>query len=176
MLQSVNPNLVARQPAQARGVSGPVTGRIGGHTPIVVQVYALGRGVTIEGQRGNLPLREGTLKFDAHGKILVLDPLAASHAHGHIAPVKGNIAAVGQVLQAVDQEDLPNVGHGAGGQFSAPLKTVILSLPPGSGKTLLGGQIAKALGCHGVVDEWALGKLLTAGALHLTNEVVEVPE
>lgn len=169
-MQSVNHNLVASQPAQALGVGGPVAGRVGGDAPIVVQVYALGRGVSLVGQRGDLPLREGAFELEAHGQIFVFDPLAAGHAHGFVAPVEGDITAVGQPVQAINQKDLAEFGHGAGGQLGAPLKTAILSLPQGSGKSLVAGPLARALGCRAVVDEWTPRMTFTAGALHLTND------
>lgn len=174
-MQSVNHNLVAGQSAQARGVGGPVTGRVGGDTPIVVQIYALGRGVSLVGQRGNLPLREGTFELEAHGQIFVFDPLAAGHAHWFVAPVEGHIRAVLEPVQAIDQKDLSEFGNGTGGQLGAPLKTAILSLPQGIGKSLIADQLAQALGCSGVVDEWSLERFITVGALHLTNDVLTVP-
>lgn len=167
-MQSVNGNLVSGQPAQALGVGRPITGRVGGDTPIVVQVYALGRGVCLVGQRSNLPLREGAFELEAHGKIFVFDPLAADHANGFVTPVEGDIAAVALPVQAVDQKDLSKFGNG--GQLGAPFKTAILSLPQGSGKSLIAAELALALGCHTVVDEWTPRKPLTVGALHLTSE------
>lgn len=50
-----------------------------------------------------------------------------------------------------------------------PIVTVILSLPQGTGKTALAEQLAKQLRCGRIVDEWAPGKPIYAGALHLTN-------
>lgn len=167
-MQSVNGNLVASQFAQALGVSGPGTGRVGGDTPIVVQIYASGFGVSLVGQRNNLPLREGAFELEAHGKIFVFDPLAAGHANGFVAPVEGDIAAVGLLVQAVDQKDVSEFGNGS--QFGAPSKTAILSLPQGSGKNLIATELAVRLGCHTVVDEWTPRKPLTVGALHLTSE------
>lgn len=167
-MQSVNGNLVASQPAQALGVCSPITGRSGGDTPIVVKVYALGRGVSLVGQRGNLSLREGAFELEAHGKVFVIDPLAAGHANGFVAPVEGCITPVGEPVQTINQKDLAEFRNS--GQFDAPSKTTILSLPQGTGKSLIANQLASALGCHCVVDEWTPHKRLTVGALHLTSE------
>jgi hypothetical protein len=52
------------------------------------------------------------------------------------------------------------------------LKTAILNLPQGSGKTLFAPGMAARLGCTQVVDEWSPSLGVTPGALHLTNAEV----
>ena len=170
--QSVN-NLVSSQAPQALGVCGPGGGRVGGNAPIVVQIYAIGRGVTLVGQGSDLGRRQGAFEIEAYGKIFVFDPLGADHAYGFVAPVQGDVATVFQALQAVDQEYLAKfgcvVGHGG-----STLKTAILTLPQGYGKTSIAHQFASRLGCTSVVEEWSPSQPLTPGALHLTNAPVLV--
>lgn len=166
-------DLVRGQSPKALGVGSPVGGRVGGYTPIVVKIYALGRGVTLVGQGGDLLFREGAFELEAHGKVFVFDPLGAIQAHGLVAPVEGNVAPVRLALQAVDQKDLPELGNGVGHGVSS-VKTTILALPQGYGKTSIGQQLADKLGCTRVVEEWYAYLPLIAGALHLTNEAVEV--
>lgn len=47
----------------------------------------------------------------------------------------------------------------------------ILWMPQGSGKSSAAEDVAKALGCTAVVDEWAPGLPMTPGALHLSNVI-----
>lgn len=166
-------DLVAGQSPQAPGVSGPITGRVGGDAPIVVQVYALGRGITLAAQRGNLAGREGAFELEAHGKVLVFDPLGAVYANGFVTPVEGDVAAVSLSLQAVNQKDLAEFGHGVGHDGS-PVETVILNLPQGFGKTSMARHFADLMGCECIVDDWHAGLPLVPGALHLTNDAVIV--
>lgn len=49
------------------------------------------------------------------------------------------------------------------------LKTVILTAPPGWGKTTQAQALQAEFGCACVVDEWNPSKRITPGALHLTN-------
>lgn len=163
-------DLVPGESSQSLGVSSPISGRVGGNTPIVVDVYALGRGVSLVGQGSDLLGREGTFKLEANGKVFVFDPLGAVQSHRLVAPVQSDIAAILPTLQAVDKEHLTEFGNGAVHDGS-PFKTTILNLPQGYGKTCLGQQLADKLGCTSVVDEWAPCKPLTPGALHLTNDM-----
>jgi hypothetical protein len=55
----------------------------------------------------------------------------------------------------------------------APLKTAILSMPQGSGKTRICEQLAARLGCATVIDEWHPRWPMREGALHLTNVPAE---
>jgi hypothetical protein len=162
-------DLVTGQTPQAHGIAGPVVGRIGGDAPVVVEVYALNRGVTLVGQGSNLLGREGTFELEANGKIFVFDPIGACQAHGFVAPVKGDVTAILQPLQTVDQEDLAELGQVVGHSRS-PLKTAILALPQGYGKNIIAAQLAERLGCITVVDEWHPREALQPGALHLTND------
>ena len=162
-------DLVGSQPPQALGVSSPGDGRVGGHAPIVVQIYGLGRGVTLETQRGNLAGREGAFELEAHGKILKFDPLSAIEAHGFVTPVEGDVTAVFLSLKAVDQEHVAEFGCGGGHKVS-PFKTAILILPAGYGKSTIACELSHRLGCEGVVHEWCTNESLTPGWLHLTNE------
>jgi hypothetical protein len=163
-------DLVRSQSPQALGIGSPISGRIGGDTPIVVEVYALGRGVTLERQGCNLLAGQGTFELEAHGKVFVFDPLSAIHAHRLVPPVEGNVGAVFQALQAVNQENLAEFGRCVG-HIGFPLKTTILMLEAGMGKTTIAKQLADHLGCTTVIDEWNWGKPLTLNALHLTNTI-----
>lgn len=161
-------DLAASQPSQAFNVSSPVFGGIGGNTSIVVEVYALGRGVTLVADGSDLLCREGTFKFETNGKVFVFDQLGAVKSNWLVAPVQGDVAAIWQPVETVDQEQLAELGCGAG-QNGSPGKTAILSLPPGMGKTTIAPALAKHLGCTSVVDEWTPSIYVTQGALHLTN-------
>lgn len=161
-------NLAPCQPLQALGVSSPVMGGVGGDASIVVEVYALGRGVALVTDGSDLLGREGTFELEANGKVFVFDPLGAAKTNGFVAPVQGHIAAIGQAVKAVDQEQLAELGCGAG-QDGSPGKTAILGLPPGMGKTTIAPALAKRLGCTSVVDEWTPSLYVTPGALHVTN-------
>lgn len=162
-------DLVAGQSLEAACVNRPVGGGGRGHGTISVQVYALGSGVSMARQGGNLLGREGAFELEANGKLFVFDPVEAGQAYGFIAPVEGDIAAVGQQVEAVDQEDLGEVGLARVAHDGLCKKTAILSLPQGAGKTLLANALADRLGCTSVVDEWHSRMLLKPGALHLTN-------
>ena len=166
-------DLVGGQSPQAPGISGPVAGRVGGDAPIVVQIYALGRGVSLKRYGDDLAAGEGSFELESNGKVLVFDPLGAVHAHGFVTPVEGDVAAVSLSLQAVDQEHLAEFGHGVS-HDGAPFKTVILCLPQGFGKTRLAGVLAAELNCQTFVDDWRAGLPLVPGALHLTNDAVMV--
>lgn len=162
-------DLVCSQSSQAFGVGSPGDGRIGGNAPIVVQIYALGRGVALKGQGGDLLGREGTFELEANGKVFVFDPLNAVQAHGLVTPVEGDVSAVFLALQAVDQEHLAEFRNGLG-HSGSPFKTAILAAPQGFGKTSLGVALAEKLGCTKIVDEWGQKTALTPGALHLTSD------
>ena len=168
-MQSAN-DLVPCESPQALGVSGPVSGRIGGDAPIVVEVYALGRGVALEGQGSDLLGREGAFELKANGKVFVFDPLGARHANGLVTPVERHVTTLLQPLEAVDHEHLTELGNSLG--HIKPLKAAILSLPAGSGKSAIAGLLSQRLGCTSVVDEWNTDKPLTPGALHLTNDLI----
>lgn len=166
-------DLVSGQTLQATGISSPVDGRIGGDAAIVVKVYAFGRGVSIKRQGCNLLAREGAFELEANGKIFVFDPLGAGQANGLVTPVQGDVTATLLSLQAVDQEHLAEFGNGFG-HGGVSLKTTILALPQGCGKTSMARALADKLGCTGVIDEWNPKTALTPDALHLTNDVSAV--
>lgn len=161
-----------REQAQALAVSGPVGSIEGQWAP--VQIYALGAGVTIARQGADLCRREGTIELEANGQVLVFDPLAARVTDGLVVPIERHVTAVWQTVEAVDEANGCNgldggVGHGSGKRGA---QAVILSLPAGSGKTLIDKRLAAALGLRWVVDPWVPGHALVRDALHLTNERV----
>ena len=166
-MESVH-DLVRGEPTQALGVSSPISGGVGWNTPIVVEVYALGCGVALVGQRGDLLGRKGSFELEAHGKVFVFDQIGAVKSNRFVAPIEGDIAAIGQPVETIDQEHFAKLGGGAG-QNKTPCKTAILSLPQGMGKTTMGYDLAQRLGCTCVVDNWYPAMRLTPGALHLTN-------
>lgn len=162
----------AGQEPQALAVSGPVSG-IGGQRA-TVQVYALGAGVTIARDRADLVVREGVLELEANGQVLVLDPLSTRVTDGLVVPIESHVAAVWQSVDAVDEAQGGDgigavVGHGDG---DGDGHAVILSLPRGSGKTLVGRKLASMLGLRWVVDPWLPGQPLVRDALHLTDAEV----
>jgi len=165
-------NLVSGQPLQAGAVGLPVLSGECGCTSIVVEVYALGIGVTFVGQGSDLGSTEGTLELEANGKRAVIDPLRCRKAEWFVTPIERDIAAIGLKLQTVDQDQLSQLGDcvaGAHGTPCAQAKTAILSLPAGSGKTTIAARLAAFLGCRQIVDEWSPTQPITPFALHLTN-------
>ena len=160
---------VSGEPFESIRVGGPVGIGGCGHTAIVVEIYALGCGITLVGQRLDLPPTEPAFELESNGKVFVFDPLGACHAHGFVTSVKGHIRTVFEFLQAIDHESVSKVSnalcHG-----DSSLKTVILYLPQGYGKSLMAHAIAAELGCNSVVDDWGVDEQITPGALHLTND------
>lgn len=157
------------QPLAVGGQVGPVHGQ-----RATVEVYALGAGVTIARDRADLVVREGALELEANGQVLVLDPLSTRVTDGLVVPIEGYVAAVGQSVEAVDEAQGGDgigavVGHGDG---DGDGHAVILSLPRGSGKTLVGRKLASMLGLRWVVDPWLPGQPLVRDALHLTDAEV----
>lgn len=169
---SMNDRVVG-QALQPSGVGLPGLGAGSGQATVAVEVYALGTGVSIPGQERDLPGTEGALELEAYRVRLVIDPLRARKSDWFVAPIEGDVTAVFESVQAVDQEQLAELGfrfsHGA----SPVAKTAILSLPQGMGKTIFAQQIAQFLGCTHVIDEWHPSLPVLPGALHLTN--VDVP-
>lgn len=169
---SVHDGKAGQQP-QPLAVGGPV-GAVQGQRA-AVEVYALGAGVTIARDRADLVAREGVLELEANGQFLVFDPCAARLTEGLVVPIEGYVAAVGQSVEAVDEaQGGDGIGafgaHGGNGQRAA--EAVILSLPAGTGKTLVGKRVAAALGLQWVVDPWLPGHPLVRDALHLTDAEV----
>lgn len=167
---SVHDGKAGQQP-QPLAVGGPV-GAVQGQRA-AVEVYALGAGVTVARDRADLVVREGVLQLEANGQFLIFDPLATRLTEGLVVPIEGYVAAVGQSVEAVDEAQREKrldsgVGHGLPRVDGA----VILSLPQGAGKTLVGKRLAAELGLQWVVDPWSPGQPLLRGALHLTSEEV----
>ena len=165
-------HLVPGQPGKSAAVRRPGSIGGGGDAGIVVQVYALGAGVALEGDGGHLTRAEGAFELEAHGKVLVVDPLGAAEAHWLVAPVKRDITAIGLPVEAVDEKELAKFGFGCSHGQVPPEKTAILSLPQGMGKTTIAHAMAQRIGCSMVVDEWSPSLPLVPGALHLTNVAV----
>lgn len=158
------------QPLAVGGPVGPVQWQLA-----PVQIYALGAGVTIARQGADLCRREGALELEANGQVLVFDPLATRVTDGLVVPIERHVTAVWQTVEAVDEaQGGDGIGafgaHGGNGQRAA--EAVILSLPAGTGKTLVGKRVAAALGLQWVVDPWLPGHPLVRGALHLTDAEV----
>ena len=163
------------QPLQAGAVSIPGGGAGCGNAPVVIQIYAVGRGIARGGEAGSLLGREGTFELQANGVVFVFDPVAACHAHGLVMPVDGHVKAIGLPLQPINQKVIAEFGGGclrhedASCGAAKAAATVIVTLPAGSGKTALAPELARRLGCAHVVDAWQPGRPLQIGALHLTN-------
>lgn len=166
------------QPLQACAVSLPVGLAGGGQATVAVEVYALGRGVSLAGQGGDLLGRQGAFELEANGQRFIFDPLGAAHTHRFVSAVEGDVAPIWQMVQAVNQKDHAELGNGvsagAVGHVGTPLKTAILSLPQGMGKTTMAHQVARWLGCTAIVDEWNPGLAVLPGALHLTSYALKV--
>lgn len=160
------------QQLQPGAVGGPVGGRVGGDAAVAVQVYALGRGIATAGEGAHLVVGEGAFELESHGVRVVVDPAGAVESHRLVSPIERDVIATWQTVEAVDQEQLAKFGFGVG---HGPLqeKTAILSLPQGSGKTLLARDLAARLGCRAVVDPWCEDMPLLQGALHLTHLPVD---
>lgn len=169
-------HLQPSQPLQPGAVSCPVGGAVSGHTAIVVQEYALGIGVSVPGDGYDLGRTERAFELETPRGRLVIDPGRARLAEWLVLPVQGDVASVGQALQAVDQEDGSEIRGGDAVDIhdeDPPLfgvgRTAILSLPQGWGKSSCAHELAARLGCTSIVDEWGFPYLITPGALHLTN-------
>ena len=165
-------HLVPSQPLQARAVGLPVGAAGSRHTPIVVEVYALGVGVTLVREGHDLCSAQGTLELEANGIRVVIDPLRSRKTEWLVAPIERDVAAIGLALQTVNQDELAQLGHGffgSHGTTTSWTKTAILSLPAGWGKTTLAHPLAAFLGCTQIVDEWEPTQPITPCALHLTH-------
>jgi hypothetical protein len=164
------------QPLRPGAVSRPVGGAVCGHTAIVVQDYALGIGVSVPGDGYDLGRTERAFELETPRGRLVIDPGRARLAEWLVLPVQGDVAPVGQALQAVDQEDGSEIRGGDAVDIhdeDPPLfgvgRTAILSLPQGWGKSSCAHELARRLGCTSVVDDWPFPFDITPGALHLSN-------
>ena len=167
-------NFVPSQPLKARAVGLPVGSAGCGNASILVEVYALGVGVTLARQGNNLRSAEGSFELEANGKRFVFEPLRSRKAQWVVAPVQRHVSAIGLALQAVDEHQVAQIGDGLS-HWLAPSKAeaVILSLPAGAGKTTMARELAAALACEWIVDEWSPSLGVFPGALHLTNMDLE---
>ena len=169
-------NLVACKPLQAGTVGHPVGGAIGGHAPIVVEVYALGVGVALVREGSNLRGAQGTLELEANGKRVVIDPLRSRKTQRLVPPVQGDVAAIGLPLQAVNQHEMAQFRSRVSGSHngaSSQAEAAILSLPQGWGKTTMAPAMAAFLSLDWIVEEWHPAQRIVPGALHLTSEPVD---
>lgn len=164
-------DLVGSKPLQTGSVGAPGSVGTGGDTRLIVEIYALGRGITIEAQRSNLGCTEGSFELEAFGKFYTFEPMASVQAQGLVLPVKRKVPAIRLSLETVDQEQVAKLKS----HSKDSLKTVIVSMRGGTGKTTLATEMARHFGCTSIVDEWATAKPLVAGALHLTNETILPP-
>lgn len=169
-----NPSMNHRVTAKARkpvAVRTPVRRAVDRVTALIVEVYAFGAGVTLAAQECNLPRAEGAFELEANGQRFVIDPLGAHKANWLVAPVKRNVTAIFEPVQAEDQEQLLKLGfdlsHGV--HPGVVQRTAILSLPQGVGKTTMSHSLALRLGCTHVVDDWLPDSPILPGALHLTS-------
>jgi hypothetical protein len=74
-----------------------------------------------------------------------------------------------KALEAEDREHFAKLGFDFHSHAQRPLKTAILSLPQGAGKSTIACELARWLGCSWVADEWNSSLPLRMGALHLTS-------
>ena len=168
-------NLVPSQALQPLAVGRPVGCAIGGDAPVVVEVYAIGSGVTPCGKRNDLALAQGAFELEANREVFVFDKRFTTKTERLVVAVEGYVAAVGQTVQAIDQQELAQFDDFIAHELS-PDKTAILSLPQGMGKSTMGRPLAARLGHRLVVDDWRPELPLVKGALHLTShDLHEVP-
>lgn len=156
------------QQLQPCAVGSPSGSRLGGHAAVVVQVYAVGRGIALAGQVADLLQGEGAFELEAHGVSLVVNPAGAVETHRLVASVERYVLTPSQTVETVDQQELAKFGF-VGGRDALQAKTAILNLPQGAGKTVLSRNMAARLGCLFIVDNWYDGLPLLRGALHLTH-------
>ncbi len=151
------------------GISRPSSIGAGGDAAIVVEVYALGRGVSIERKHLDLSHTQCAFELETHDQFFVIDPDAAIKINGFVTPVERNVMPSWQPIEAVDQKNLAKF-TGYSRHDATFTKTVILSLPQGAGKSTIAQRLAARLGCFLIVDEWRVGQSLIQGALHLTQQ------
>ncbi len=161
-------HLVPGQPLQAGAVGLPLSVAGSWVAVAAVELYSLGAGVHVAGLSGHLFGGQRTLELEDGGVGFIFNPLSAHHAQGLVLTVDGDVAAILESYQAVDQEGVAEPSCSECGHSASPQKTAILSLPSGTGKTTMAPALAQWLGCTGIVDEWRPGLPLVAGALHLT--------
>lgn len=167
LLAGVN-DFVSSQRGQPLAVSSPVGSACGGSATFVVQVYTFGRGVSVKGQARDLCRAQSGFKFETGYRVLAFNPFAAAITKQPVLAVEDYITAVGLQLQVVDQEQVPE-GCRELSHEGIQSQTVILSLPPASGKSIIADALATTLGCKYIVDEWSPRLPLLKDALHLTN-------
>ena len=152
------------------GISRPSGVGAGGDAAIVVEVYALGRGVSIERKHLDLSHTQCAFELETHDKFFVIDPDAAIKINGFVTPVERNVMPSWQPIETVDQKNLAKF-TGYSRHDATFTKTVILSLPQGVGKSTIAQRMAARLGCFLIVDQWQSYMPLIRGALHLTQQV-----
>lgn len=164
---------VPSQPLETMYVNLPVLRRIHWVQSTCIQLYALGRGVTVTGKGSNLLRREGSFELEANGMVFVFDPIDARHAYGFVASIESDIAAISHLIEAVDEENLPEFGLTRIAHDDVFKKTVVLSLPQGMGKSTIAKKLATQLDLTRIVDSWDdISMPLIPGALHLTHAVI----
>lgn len=151
------------------GIGKPIGDRFIGHAGVVVEIYALGRGITIEGKSANLCAAQEQFELEAFGKFFVIDPHLAIKADGLVIPIERHVMTTWQEIQAVDKEKLSELVFGSGHETTS-VKTSILCLPQGAGKSTIAERLALRLGCCLIVDEWLPSYPIILGALHLCQQ------
>ena len=163
-------NDVSGKRLKSLGISGPGSIGAGGNAAVVVEVYALGRGICIERKHLDLSHTQCAFELETHDKFFVIDPDAAIKINGLVTPVERNVMPSWQPIEAVDQKNLAKF-TGYSRHDASFTKTVILSLPQGAGKSTIAQRMAARLGCFLIVDQWQFYMPLIRGALHLTQQV-----
>lgn len=151
------------------GIGEPIGDRFIGHAGVVVEIYALGRGITIERERANFGATQTQFELEAFGKFFVIDPDLAIKANGLVVPIERHVMTTWQEVQAVDKEKLSELVFGSGHKATS-VKTSILCLPQGAGKSTIAERLALRIGCCLIVDEWLPSYPLILGALHLCQQ------
>ena len=153
------------------GISRPGSAGAGGDAAVVVEVYALGRGVSIERKHLDLSGDQCAFELETNDRFFVIDPDAALRIEADMASVEWEKLPSRHVFEAVDKTNLAeSVVYSRSRHDVSRQKAVILSLPQGAGKSTIAQCMAARLGCFLIVDEWRVGQSLIQGALHLTQQ------
>lgn len=153
------------------GISRPSSIGAGGDAAIVVEVYALGRGVSIERKHLDLSGAQCAFELETNDRFFVIDPDAALRIERGITPIECNVLPARHSLEAVNEKNIAELAvYSRSRHDISQQKAVILSLPQGAGKSTIAQCMAARLGCFLIVDEWRVGQSLIQGALHLTQQ------
>ena len=176
------PDSIFDEPCYSITVGYPVRLARRGNASLTVEVYALGSGVSIEGEGSDLSGAEAAFELDpGYGSVLQFAPHLARVTQRSVVAVERDIATIWHQLQTEDEPHPAQLigatrGFLCAKHIQSP-KSAIVSLRSATGKTTVAEQLAKRLGCKFIWDEWVPGKHpILPGTLHLTNAPVSLNE